>query len=87
MSLPLLLFITVSDLRSSTVLASGTFPGPIIRANKVRSVGGCSFFSFDFEVPQGDELQVNVVDQLKNSSLDLATSIVRSLVFGMHLED
>lgn len=87
MSLPLLLFITVSDLRSSTVLASGTFPGPIIRANKVRSVGGCCFFPFDFDAPQGDELQVNVVDQLKNSSLDLATSIVRSLVFGMHLED
>jgi hypothetical protein len=85
-SLPLLLFKTVSDLRSSTTLASGTFPGPIIRASKVGSVGGCSSFPFDFDTSQGDELKVNVLDQLQNNSLDLATSIVRSLVFGMHLE-
>lgn len=43
-------------------------------------------FSFDFDNPQGDELKINVLDQLQNDSLDLATSIVRSLFFEMHLE-
>ena len=43
-------------------------------------------FSFDFNTPQGDELKINVFDRLQNDSLDLATSIVRSLIFGMHLE-
>jgi iron transport multicopper oxidase len=51
-----------------TTLASGTFPGPIIRATK------------------GDELKIDVLDKLQSSSLDLATSIVRSLFFGMRLE-
>jgi hypothetical protein len=40
------------------------------------------FYSpFDFDISQGDELKVNVIDRLHNTSLDLATSIVRSLVF------
>jgi len=40
-----------------TTLASGTFPGPVIRANK------------------GDELQIEVTNQLTNNSLDLVTSV------------
>ena len=36
---------------------------------------------FGFDTPQGDRLQIDVTDNLKDSSLDLVTSIVRSLSF------
>ncbi|KAF8493492.1 laccase [Russula emetica] len=49
-----------------TTLASGTFPGPVIRANK------------------GDELKIEVTDQLTNNSLDLETSIHWHGVFQKH---
>ncbi|KAN0113960.1 laccase [Russula decolorans] len=49
-----------------TTLASGTFPGPVIRANK------------------GDELEIEVTDQLTNKSLDLETSVHWHGIFQKH---
>jgi hypothetical protein len=44
------------------------------------------FFPFDFDIPQGDRLKINVTDQLQDESLDLETSIVRTFSFGVRLE-
>ena len=48
----------------STVLAGGTFPGPVIRGKK------------------GDMFQLNVVNHLKNETMERSTSVV---CFSAHL--
>ena len=74
---------------SSTTLANSSFPGPIIRANKV-GFSGANWWSLLFSLYshtlQGDELKIEVSNLLDDNSLDLATSIVRSLIFWMNLE-
>jgi hypothetical protein len=64
----------------SATLASGIFPGPVIRANKVGSIG-IFFRCLPISTPQGDRLQIDVRDDLDNEDLDLVTSVVRPLSF------
>jgi hypothetical protein len=64
----------------------GYFPWSTNQGKKGEIHSGSFSLPFSFDIPQGDRLKINVIDQLQDSSLDLATSIVRSLFFGMHLE-
>ena len=63
-----------------TVLAGGTFPGPLIQGHKV-----CIRFSMlltettetiELTAMQGDRFRINVIDQLQNETMLTATSIV-----------
>jgi iron transport multicopper oxidase len=58
----------------SAVLAGGTFPGPTIAGNKVSSKALPQRYA-DPDV-QGDTFVINVFDELNDTSMDLATSIV-----------
>ena len=72
---------------SSSTLALGTFPGPIIRANKVGFAGrGTYYFPSDRHTRQGDHFQLEVIDKLTDKSLDLVTSIVRFFFLRCDLE-
>lgn len=63
----------------SSVLAGGTFPGPLITARKVRGVIHMSRHLNSSHNRQGDPFSVNVINNLKNGTMDLVTAIVSVL--------
>ena len=66
----------------SSVLAGGTFPGPLITARKVRSVILLSRHLNSSHNRQGDPFSVNVINNLKNGTMDLVTAIVSVLCYS-----
>jgi hypothetical protein len=58
-----------------TTLAGGTFPGPLIQANKV-PVSTCILHMFLKVRVQGDHFAINVVNKLDDSSMYKSTSVV-----------
>lgn len=64
----------------TAILAGGSYPGPLIRANKV-----CFLFSTgQFEVliygfAQGDNFQINVINELTDEEMMTSTSVVSTV--------
>ncbi|KAF7364253.1 Laccase I [Mycena sanguinolenta] len=71
--------ISPDGFRRSSVLAGGTFPGPLIQANKV----------YDAQQSKGDTFAIDVVDSLTDSTMLRSTSIHWHGIFqeGTNWED
>jgi hypothetical protein len=69
---------TTNNCCFSTVLAGGTFPGPLIRGFKVFLI--VLLYKSIIIPPQleGDRFQINVKDELVDDSMERSTTIVRS---------
>ncbi|KAF7368336.1 Laccase I [Mycena venus] len=77
----------------SSVLAGGTFPGPLIRGNKVTAIGSASRRGFMIYQPissmKGTTFELNVVDDLTDNTMLKSTSIHWHGIFqkGSNWED
>lgn len=60
----------------STVLAGGTFPGPVIQGTKVEKSQSTAAAQSNHLVFQDAEFSINVIDSLTDTSMNVATSIV-----------
>ena len=65
-----------------TVLANGTFPGPVISGHKVSIYDNIHQHTcLQYCKCQGDNFKINVIDKLTDHSMLKSTSIVSELVF------
>lgn len=64
----------------SAILAGGSYPGPLIKANKVRLVSLISTIIPHHSL-QGDNLKINVINELTDEEMMTSTSVV-SIVYA-----
>lgn len=68
----------------AAVLAGGTFPGPLIRGNKVLFYTLLHIGHTEMSCGQGANFQINVINQLTNETMLKTTTVVSALNWSRH---